>query len=92
MQDISEIVNWKQLGLRLGLSLPKLREIQANYHTVEECRMDMIDFWLINTEEPTWEKLIAAIEKLGCTHIALKMRAKLQIESSREIVSDGKYC
>ena len=90
MQEIVEIVDWMQLGLRLGLSLPRLKEIEANYHKVEERRMDMIHSWLINTAEPTWEKLISAIDKLGHVHIAFKMKAKFHVESSREIASDGK--
>ena len=90
MQEISEIVDWIQLGLQLGLKLPRLREIQANYHTVEECRVNMIHSWLISTEEPTWEKLTSAISRLGLVHIALKMRTKFHIESSRDIAFDGK--
>ena len=88
--EISEIVDWIQLGLQLGLKLPRLREIQANYHTVEECRVNMIHWWLISTEEPTWEKLASAIARLGLAHISLKMSTKFQIESGQEIAFDGK--
>ena len=90
MQEISEIVDWMQLGLRLGLRLSKLQEIQANYHSVEERRVNMIHSWLISNEEPTWEKLISAVDKLGYVHITHKMKAKFHIESSRDIVSDCK--
>ena len=91
MQEIAEIVEWIQLGLHLGMRLSKLQEIHEKYHTVEECKLNMIHSWLIDTKEPTWEKLITAVAKCGHVHIATKMKSKFHIDNSREIAFDGKW-
>ena len=60
----SVIDKWFLIGIRLGVSEAKLRQIEANYHTVERCFSEMISFWLNgNTRVAvSWKSLIDALE------------------------------
>lgn len=64
LKDVNNIV---PLGLHLGILLPKLRQIEQENKDIERQKIEMIDFWLGNSEpsDCSWEKLAEALNKLG---------------------------
>ena len=60
---------WRRLGLQLGVPLHKLNDIQANHENsrdfVQECLIDMFDWWLNNDDDPTYERLSRGIRGIG---------------------------
>ena len=71
---VSDCVEWKRLGLELGLKYSRLQEIEIERHlNVSSCRIDMIAAWLRNSKKdkvmkkgvPTWKQLIQALKNIG---------------------------
>ena len=71
---VSDCVEWKRLGLELGLKYSRLQEIEIERHlNVSSCRIDMIAAWLRNSKKdkvmkkgvPTLKQLIQALKNIG---------------------------
>ena len=55
-------VNWHELGVKLGLQGHQLREIEQNYpRDSNRCKTEMLDLWLRNSENPSWEAVAKAL-------------------------------
>jgi len=55
--------DWREIGVELGLTDSKLREIEVNYpRDVKECCNRMLSEWLKVDTTASWEKLSTAIE------------------------------
>ena len=63
-----EIVDWKELGLKLGLHYNTLEEIDEEQRgRIRRCRREMIAAWLQgedNAREQTWSTLADAVDKI----------------------------
>ena len=84
----SVIDKWFQIGVQLGISESKLRQIESNHYTVEICFSEMIGFWLNgNTQVPvTWNSLIDILESpfINEKGLANKLREKTGLEVHNE--------
>ena len=57
---------WYQLGLQLEIPSGTLKTIESNYpHDVQRCMTEVLDFWLRNAPECSWEKLTEPLEAMG---------------------------
>ena len=55
--------DWREIGVELGLTNAKLREIEVNYpRDVKQCCNRMFSEWLRVDTTASWEKLFTAIE------------------------------
>ena len=67
-ESVNEIVDWKELGLHLGLLWHTLRSIEEEQRgNVRKCRVEMLAAWLRgedNAKEQTWSTLVDAVEKI----------------------------
>ena len=67
---------WKPLGLKLGLIIIKLNNIEANYRSVTDCLRECLVLWLqqsYDTKEhslPTMESLSEALKNIGLNAVA----------------------
>ena len=76
IQNELEEVNWYQLGVQLGLKPYKLEEFQAKHpRDVQNCKTEVLNWWLDNEENTSWEKLAKAVEK-NHSVLAKKLREK----------------
>lgn len=65
---------WYQLGLQLKLQPHILDVIRKDFHSTKECCTEMLKLWLQMVDpQPSWEKLLQALEHVGCRHLALKL-------------------
>ena len=64
---VLKTVDWYNLGIQIGIDKAKLDEIDDQYSQkqIDRKRSDMLGYWLDNEEEPTWGKIINALERLG---------------------------
>ena len=64
LKDINNIV---PLGLYLGISLPKLHQIEKEHKdNLERQMIEMIHFWLGNSvSDCSWGRLAEAVKRLG---------------------------
>ena len=76
-------LNWKDIGLALGLGYDKLQIIERNNQDVTDCLRETLAEWLKNTTRPTWELLVAAVanptggnDNALAEHIAEKLNGK----------------
>ena len=74
---MNNLVDWKSLGVRLGLFLTTLVEIEVKHHgIVEHCKTEMLAAWLREQDNvqqrgsPSWSVLQAALRKMGENDIA----------------------
>ena len=65
LEDVA--VNWRGIGLALGLHNPDLRKIATEGKDVIDCLRDMLELWLnksydvITFGEPSWQMLENAV-------------------------------
>ena len=61
------VTKWYNLGLALGVRKGQLNVIRDSHKTsanpAEDCLREMLDEWLNNTDQPTWEDVAAALER-----------------------------
>ena len=69
-------VEWDTLGTYLGLSQGEIKEIEGNYQNIGRRRIEMFQKWLSKEENPSWEKVIAALEDMSENNIASQLRKK----------------
>ena len=66
---LKNLVDWKGLGLELGLLYPSLKKIEVDQRgSVEQCKTEMLASWLQeqhNDSQPSWSVLRAALERIG---------------------------
>ena len=67
-ESIKEIVDWKDLGLKLGLYLSTLEEIELDHNRVKNRKREMLAAWLRredNSKDRTWSTLVDAVHKMN---------------------------
>ena len=69
-------VQWDTLGTYLGLSQGEIKEIEGNYQNIGRRRIEMFNKWLSKEENPSWEKMIAALEDMSENKLAGQLRKK----------------
>ena len=79
-REINVSVNWDTLGTHLGLSQGEIRQIERDHHTTERRRVEMFDRWLRKEENPSWEKIIAALENMSEKSISSQLRKKYAMQ------------
>ena len=61
------VTKWYNLGMALGVRKGQLNVIRDSHKTsanpAEDCLREMLDEWLNNTVQPTWEDVAAALEQ-----------------------------
>ena len=90
------IDKWFQIGVQLGVSESKLRQIESDYHTLDRRFSEMISFWLNgNTQVPvTWMSLVEVLDSCFVNEKGLanqlREKAGLKLESNKEaLLSTG---
>ena len=73
---LKEVADWETLGVRLGVSASKSDEIARNrsYRDPHLCKKDLLNHWLENDADPTWEKVAIALEEMDMRNAARKIR------------------
>ena len=72
MSAVRSVSDWHQLGVRLGLEMSQLREVEQSYHVggVSRMKSEMLDLWLRSTPSASWEELVTALEEMGESVVA----------------------
>ena len=64
VEAVSTVTDWHKLGLRLGIAMCKLRELEMSYQGVDRLKAEMFDVWLKNSPRATWGDLIIALRAM----------------------------
>ena len=65
---LSEVAaaKWYQLGVQLKIPLATLSTIESDHpRDAERCMTEILNWWLQNAPESSWEKLTEAVEAMG---------------------------
>jgi hypothetical protein len=75
---VSDVVEWFDLGLQLGLPSATLRLIAADLNTkdIKSQRLAMLSEWLKYDTAASWKKLAAALVAIGEKVAAANVRSK----------------
>ena len=75
---VKQVVNWKDLGLALGLASARLQTIERNHHDqIDICITKMLVAWLQQQDNvakrgvPSWAVLKTALENIGENQVAI---------------------
>ena len=70
--ELHEVIDWIPFGLYLGIKLPELKIIEANYPTLQRRRIEMLEEWQ-NNVTPTWSAVIEALVGIGMRCLASEL-------------------
>lgn len=75
LEDLKQVTNWFQLGLRLGINHADMKRIEKDHKHdgVERCKAETIAFWLKNSEDVTLRKLVSALEGIDHRNLAKEL-------------------
>ena len=62
--ELESVENWHLFGVKLGLQGYKLREIERNYGDNNRRKIEMLDLWLRNAKNPSWETVAEALRMM----------------------------
>ena len=73
--ELHEVIDWIPLGLYLGIKLPELKTIEANYPTLQRRRLEMFKKWQ-KSVTPTWSAVVQALVEIGMRRLASELAQK----------------
>ena len=84
-------VEWDTLGTYLGLSQGEIREIEHDHQNTGRRRIVMFEKWSSKEENPSWEKMIAALKDMDENNLASKLREKYVQQQQPQDVESRTY-
>ena len=73
--ELQDVITWIPFGLYLGIKIGKLRAIERECSTVQECRIKMLEEWQ-NNVTPTWSAVVKALVGIGMRRNASELAEK----------------
>ena len=58
---LQKVTDVDDLGLHLGVPKHELDKFRQDFHTTDERKREMLQWWLDHTFNPTWERVISAL-------------------------------
>ena len=75
MSELQDVIDWRTFGLHLGIRMPKLESIKADYQTLTERRIEMLNEWQKNVT-PTWSAVVQALAAIEMRQLASDLAQK----------------
>ena len=83
---------WHTLGMYLGMTEDEIREIEQDHPgDTARRRVAMLDKWLKKEENPSWIRVIEALEEMSEVTLAKKIRKKYMASEHRGEMSKPRY-
>ena len=72
--------NWFDLGLKLKLPYPELKNIKAScLNDPSQCLLECLSLWLMSASTRTWETLAIALERMNQNATAQHIRKTCKV-------------
>ena len=66
---------WFLFGAMLGIPVFQLRKIESDHQKdSDRCKLELLQYWLDNTLNPTWNEIVQALEKTGQLVLAAQIK------------------
>jgi len=75
VNELQEVNNWIHFGLNLGIKISRLKAIEKDYHTIDNCRRELLTEWQ-QQEVPTWSAVVKALIAIGMGRLASEIAQK----------------
>ena len=75
--ELSEVTDWHQLGVQLGLTTGELESIEKDHSQNKRRKSEILICWLRNGNEVSWGALAKALKQCGYNTIAQKLRRNM---------------
>ena len=62
--ELHSVSNRHQLGIKLGLKLYQLSQIEEKTTDIERCKIEMLDLWLRRTPGASWSHIVTALRDI----------------------------
>ena len=81
LEETAQVSDWYMLGLYMGVPREDLSHIEKQFssHGSARCRAELFDVWMKRTLGASWETIAVALEKLGETVLAEKVRKRCSV-------------
>ena len=80
LEAVSDLNDWKRLGLALGLRYHTIKHIETDRkEKSDDCKMDMLEAWLKQQDDvsekgvPSWSVLKTALKRMGENALAKRI-------------------
>ena len=76
LEEVQDEHRWFELGLALGLAVPRLNRIECSYTKLEDRMLNMLQAWLRrerNVTHPSWREMVRALQSRSVNNDALAM-------------------
>jgi len=80
--ELRDFENWYLLGLQLNISKDTLDCIERTCNTRVRCCIEMVQHWINNSKNPSWDTIHEALKNIGESVIAEKIAVKFNIQPS----------
>ena len=80
--ELKDFENWYLLGLQLDISKDALDSIERTYNTQVRCCIEMVQHWINNSKNPSWNAIHGALRSIGESVIAEKLASEYNIQPS----------
>ena len=75
LDPLKKSEKWFMFGVKLGVPVPQLRDIESNHQKdSDRCKLELLQYWLNNNLDPTWNKIVLALEKTDQLALAAQIR------------------
>ena len=77
--ELRDFENWYLLGLQLNVGKDALDSIERTYNTRVRCCIEMVQYWINNSKNPSWDVIHEALRNIGESVIAAQIAGKYTI-------------
>ena len=76
LEELQEVSDWHILGAYLDVPKHVLDRINTEQSNVKSCKIEMLQYWLDNTETASWSDVAGALEQTNHLRLAARLRLK----------------
>ena len=80
---LHEVDDWQGLGIQLDIDYRELQKLAKNHSTIVERKFAMLQFWLEQDKNASWEKLLVALSEMNLNRIAEEIKRKYQMPPNK---------
>lgn len=73
---VADVSEWEDLACQLDVDLTKLNELQQSSQSADQCKKELLQFWVKKDKRASWTRLSQALERMRLTEIVLMIKEK----------------
>ena len=73
---------WIELGIHLNIPVPTIKKIECDTIRLERRQAKLFQYWVKHETNPTWQKVVDALETIGEVQLASKLTEKHKLKAT----------